>query len=246
MALKNNALRLATATANCDCCFMESHCWPGIEAHSGEVHVKREPTLMPENLLWREAALFNGLYFVRSGAIKVYEIDLSGEERIVQFAFAGDLLGLEALAAGRHENSAVALIETMLCKLPWPPPAADHVLLERLLRRASVQLRQRARATRLADPDASVRSFLHEIATHIGREERVGENVWIRQRLPMSRLEIGQYLGYAEETVCRSMRRLQSNGELEVSGRTLLLRKLPAGSAASAARNAAGSATLSA
>ena len=67
MAPKNNALRLATATANCDCCFMESHCWPGIEAHSGEVHVKREPTLMPEHLLWREGALFNGLYFAGSG-----------------------------------------------------------------------------------------------------------------------------------------------------------------------------------
>ena len=62
----------------------------------------------------------------------------------------------------------------------------------------------------------------------------------------MSRLEIGQYLGYAEETVCRSMRRLQSNGELEVSGRTLLLRKLPAGSVASAARGPARSETLSA
>lgn len=244
MGPKHNALRLATATANCDCCFMESHCWPGNDAHGGEVIVKREPTLMPANVLWREGAAFNGLYFVRSGAIKVYEIDLSGEERIMQFAFAGDLLGLEALAAGRHENSAVALTETMLCKLPWPPPADDRALLERLLRRASVQLKQRARATRLADPDASVRNFLHEVAGHIGREERVGEHVWIRQRLPMSRLEIGQYLGYAEETVCRSMRRLQANGELEVSGRTLLLKKKH--QAGSAAASGSRPATLSA
>lgn len=246
MGPKNNALRLATATTNCDCCFMEARCWPGTEAHSGEVLVKREPTLMPENVLWREGTTFSGLYFVRSGAIKVYEIDLSGEERIMQFAFAGDLLGLEALAAGRHENSAVALTETMLCKLPWPLPADDRALLERLLKRASVQLKQRARATRLADPDASVRSFLQEIATHIGREERVGENVWIRQRLPMSRLEIGQYLGYAEETVCRSMRRLQANGELEVSGRTLLLKQRPAGMASAAARSTGRSEPLSA
>ena len=205
MTFKTHALRLATATASCDCCFMESRCWPGTEPHSGDVIVKREPTLLPANVL----------YLVRSGAI-----------------------------------TAVALIETMLCKLPWPPPAGDAALQGRLLRRARVQLRQRARATRLADPDASECSFLQEIATRIGREERVGEHVWIRQRLPMSRLEIGRYLGYAAETACRSMRRLQSNGELEVSRRTLLLKKCLAATASGAATGAAAStgrsATLSA
>jgi len=173
----------------------------------------------------------------RSGAIKVFETDAAGEERVLQFAFAGDLLGLEALAAARYESTAVALGETMVCRLAWPPvtegPTHELALHERLLRRASIQLRQRMRATRLADPDASVRGFLHEMAARIGREERIGDQLWIRQRLPMSRLEIGQYLGYAEETVCRSMRRLQSNGELEVSGRALLMKK----PATDAARN---------
>jgi hypothetical protein len=42
------------------------------------------------------------------------------------------------------------------------------------------------------------------------------------------------------------MRRLQGNGELEVSGRTLLLRKLPASGAATAARNPARSESASA
>jgi CRP/FNR family transcriptional regulator len=233
MSPSTHALRLATAVANCDCCFMETRCWPGTEPRSGSVAVRREPTLTPGTVLWRNGAQFNGLHLVRSGAIKVYETDLSGEDRVQQFAFAGDLLGLEALAVGRYESTAVALSETMLCKLAWPPAqenaAHDPALQERLLRRASMQLRQRARATRLADPDASVRGFLQEMASRIGREEQVGEHVWIRQRLPMSRLEIGQYLGYAEETVCRSMRRLQSNGELEVSGRTLLLKKTAPG-----------------
>ena len=214
---------------------MESRCWPESEAHSGSVPVKREPTLTPGAMLWRNGAELHSLFMVRSGAIKVYETDLNGEDRVLQFAFAGDMLGLEALAVGRYESTAVALAETMLCRIPWPTAGAaaahDPALQQRLLRRASLQLRQRARATRLADPDASVRGFLTEMAARIGREERVGENVWIRQRLPMSRLEIGQYLGYAEETVCRSMRRLQSNGELEVSGRTLLLKKLMHGTA---------------
>jgi CRP/FNR family transcriptional regulator len=77
---------------------------------------------------------------------------------------------------------------------------------------------------RLADPDLSVQRFLRELAVRIGREEPSGSTPAIRIRLPMSRMEIGQYLGYAEETVCRSMHRLRRQGEIEVSGRTLLLK----------------------
>jgi CRP/FNR family transcriptional regulator len=244
MSRRSQDLRLATVDAECRECFMEARCWPGSTAATATVtadcvSVKRLPALSPGELLWRIGAEFNALYLVRHGAIKVFESDLTGGERVLQFAFAGDLLGLEALALGHHESNAVALSESMICRLAWPPAAStaahDAALTERLLRRASVQLRQRSRATRLADPDASVRGFLQELAAHLGREERVGDHVWLRQRLPMSRLEIGQYLGYAEETVCRSMRRLQSNGELEVSGRTLLIKKTAAATAATAA-----------
>jgi CRP/FNR family transcriptional regulator len=230
---------------------MELRCWPESQPRSGAVPVEREPTLAAGSSLWRHGATFDGLYLVRSGGVKVFEVDASGEERVLQFAFAGDMLGLDALADAHHENSAVALVETMVCRMAWPPleatahaaaqngapngfhigagNGAHHVtgspaLLHRLLQRASTLLRQRTRATHLADPDASVRSFLHEMAERIGREERFGDQKCLRLRLPMSRLEIGQYLGYAEETVCRSMRRLQRQGEIEVSGRTLLLK----------------------
>ena len=40
---------------------------------------------------------------VRSSCVKLYEESANGEERVLQFAFAGDLLGLEALGSQRHE-----------------------------------------------------------------------------------------------------------------------------------------------
>jgi CRP/FNR family transcriptional regulator len=42
-------------------------------------------------------------------------------------------------------------------------------------------------------------------------------------RLPMSRLDIGHYLGFAEETVCRAIRRLQDRGLIEARGRQISL-----------------------
>ena len=226
MIRKNRTPALKAESSRCDNCFMELRCWPESTPRTTPVPVDREPTMQPGATLWRHGTAFDSLYIVRSGALKVHETDLTGEERVLQFAFAGDLVGMEALATGLHDNSATALSETMVCRLEWPlrdEAAQDLALRDRLLKRASSLLRTRQHATRLADPDASVRLFLHEIAGRIGREESDGARKFVRLRLPMSRLEIGQYLGYAEETVCRSMRRLQRQGELQVSGRTLVL-----------------------
>lgn len=226
MIRKNRTMAFKVENTRCDNCFMELRCWPESQPRTTQVPVERDPTLLAGASLWRHGTPFESLYVVRSGAVKVHETDVSGEERVLQFAFAGDLIGLESLASGQHDHNATALTETMVCRLDWPPreeTVPDAALRERLLRRASTLLRGRQRATRLADPDASVRLFLHEIAGRIGREENENDRRVVRLRLPMSRLEIGQYLGYAEETVCRSMRRLQRAGELQVSGRTLLL-----------------------
>jgi len=247
MIRKNRTPAFRAESSRCDNCFMELRCWPESTPRTTPVPVEREPTLQPGSKLWRHGAVFDSLYIVRSGALKVHETDLTGEERVLQFAFAGDLVGMEALATGEHDNSATALAETMVCRLEWPlrdEAALDLSLRDRLLRRASSLLRSRQHATRLADPDASVRLFLQEIAQRIGREESDGERRFVRLRLPMSRLEIGQYLGYAEETVCRSMRRLQRQGELQVSGRTLVLHAGP--TAATATPPQGGAAALAA
>lgn len=230
---------------------MEARCWPESAPHVGELSVERQPPLCSGAMLWRHGAAFAGLYIVRSGCIKVVETDETGGDRVLSFAFAGDMIGLEALASGRHETTAVALTEAMVCYLAWPlhaeASAPGATLPMRLLQRASTLLQQRSRAVRLADPDLSVQNFLREVATRIGREEQSGALPAIRIRLPMSRLEIGQYLGYAEETVCRSMHRLRRQGEIEVSGRTLLLKsKAAAHKALSAHESAAARSTSSA
>jgi CRP-like cAMP-binding protein len=110
----------------------------------------------------------------------------------------------------------VALTDAMVCRLRWPAVDADATQVahveRRLLQRASSLLRQRARAARATEPTAALLAFLQDFARRSGvHEARVAEDQR-KLRLPMGRLEIGQYLGYAEETICRSFHRLQEQG----------------------------------
>lgn len=237
--MQSHVLRRAPDTADCGQCFMETRCWPESQPRSGSVEVHREPVLRRGQSLWRQGDDYRGLFLLRSGCIKVYQHSSAGEEQVLQFALPGDLLGLEAMTAGRCDSHAVALTDAMVCRLRWPPADLDtaqaaHVE-RRLLQRASSLLRQRSRAVRATDPTSALQTFLQDFSARAGHSDGPAAGEQRRLRLPMSRLEIGQYLGYAEETICRSLHRLQEQGLATVAGRTIVLH----GAAAEAARREA-------
>jgi CRP/FNR family transcriptional regulator len=230
MEVQNNTLRRAPDAADCGHCFMETRCWPESAPRSGSVEVQREPVLRKGQSLWRQGDAYRGLFLLRSGCIKVCQHSSAGEEQVLQFALTGDLLGLEAMTAGSCDSHAVALTDAMVCRLRWPPLDTDTAqsahIERRLLQRASSLLRQRSRAVRAADPTTALHSFLQDFAARTGQPESAAADEQRRLRLPMSRLEIGQHLGYAEETICRSFHRLQELGLATVAGRTIVLNGL--------------------
>ena len=81
MIRKNRTPAFKVESSRCDNCFMELRCWPESTPRTTPVPVEREPTMQPGTSLWRHGAPFDSLYIVRSGAIKVHETDLTGEER---------------------------------------------------------------------------------------------------------------------------------------------------------------------
>jgi len=211
--------------ADCGRCHMEKSCWPEDCELPGGIGVERQPTVRDGEFLWRQGAALRQLMLVRHGCVKLFESLADGSERVLQFALPGDLLGLEALSSGRHECHAVALGDVLLCRVCNSDDAGLTTpgLQRRLLWRASTLLRERTRVLRLADPDLSLHGFLRDLARRIGRRADSSGHAAIALRLPMSRREVGQYLGYAEETVCRSLRRLQRRGLVQVRGRELQL-----------------------
>lgn len=209
---------------------MESRCWPELDDDDAPLPAVRESAVRGGDFLWRPGDAFSGPVIVHSGCVMVYRVSPAGEEQVLQFALPGDLIGLEALASGQHDLHARALGEVLCCRIPyWPTGSATDPpgLSRRLLLRASNILARGHHRVRHDDPTGSVLDFLRDIGQRLGREEGDGDERSLHLRLPMSRLEIGRYLGFAEETVCRAIRRLEEQGVIEARGRHVSLLEGP-------------------
>jgi CRP/FNR family transcriptional regulator len=223
----------------CSGCFMAARCWPDAAAPACEATVSRGPVLRAGQSAWTPTTAFEGPCLVRSGCLKIQAVDAGGSERITGFALPGDIVGLESIGSRRHVDEAVAVTDTMLCRLDWPPQgddtAAQARLATQLLERMGRQLRERVVVRHDAGPQQAVASFLRWLAGRIGRPEGATGAGQLAYELPMTRREIGLYLGLAEETVCRTLRRLELAGAAQITRRHVVLQPHAVAPAAAAA-----------
>ena len=59
-----------------------------------------------------------GVFTLRTGLVKLVRVTADGRERVVRVLFAGDVVGLEALATDHYDSQAVALSEISVCRIP--------------------------------------------------------------------------------------------------------------------------------
>jgi CRP/FNR family nitrogen fixation transcriptional regulator len=157
------------------------------------------------------------VYQVKTGAVRSYKLLSDGRRQIGAFHLVGDIFGLEN--GGVHRFTAEAVVETTV----------------RLIRRESLE--------KVADSDAIVArnllsmtsSNLEHAENHmllLGRKtalERVAAFLVEMDKrltapgvmaLPMSRQDIGDYLGLTIETVSRALSHLNGAGVLAFVGKT--------------------------
>ena len=162
------------------------------------------------------------VYQVMTGAVRSYKLLSDGRRQIGAFHLAGDIFGLEI--GTDHRFTAEAIVDTTV----------------RLMKRRSLEL--------VAESDVMVARDLLSMTTNnlrhaedhmllLGRKnamERVATFLLEMDRrlaragmmaLPMSRRDIGDYLGLTLETVSRALSQLHSEGVLGFSGaRQIILR----------------------
>ena len=163
-----------------------------------------------------------GIYVVRAGSLKSSIAGVDGLQQVVGFHIAGEVVGVQGWAAGRHGATVVALEDpevgvlsrsTDWGALPFPFERALQRLLARELERAHRHLLLATHGT----ADQRLAAFLLDLSQRMAARGYSGTEFVLR----MTRAELGDYLALQFETVSRSLRSLQDQRLLAVDGRRL-------------------------
>ena len=186
--------------------------------------VRRRRPLARSERLFRIGSHMNALYVVQDGAFKTVTISDAGEEQIIGFHLAGELMGLDALGSGKHRCEAEALVQAQVCEIPLHMldeiSAAVPGLQAQLLRVIGGSVsRDQDHLEMLGRRQAQERIalFLFGLSERYRKLGRCSTEF----SLPMSREDIARYLGLVIETVSRGFTRLQDEGLINVRGRRL-------------------------
>ncbi|MEM7565296.1 MAG: cyclic nucleotide-binding domain-containing protein [Pseudomonadota bacterium] len=178
--------------------------------HSGKILRKGEH-------IFRAGEHTEAFFVVRSGSVKSYMTSEDGEEQVLGFYLPGDIFGLDANEHEARLTSAVAMETSSVCRFPHNQLSKQAVGANLL--KISVAQIQRDHNLLLTlarkDADGRIASLLVDLAI---RHEVMGYS-GKAYLLPMSRQDIGSYLGLAVETVSRVFTRFQEAGVLKVNRR---------------------------
>jgi CRP/FNR family transcriptional regulator len=220
---------------SCDNCRMRLLCLPAaMDSHhldSLEGIIEHRRTLESGETLYKQNDSFTSIYAILTGSIKTYTTHEDGWIRITGCHLPGEIFGFSGIDAKFYRSTARALEDTLVCEIPFDelqilcrkiPDLQSrilHLMSQRLVEDhelAAQFLHKRPARKRIA-------AFIISIST---RAARRGEPA-MELRLPMSRTDIGNYLGITLETVCRELSRLEKAGIIALNKRDLTILDLP-------------------
>lgn len=222
------AVDIAQLRRSCSTCGLSQLCLPATIGHDDMVRldavVSSHRPVDAGQHLYDEGMPFHNLYVVRSGSLKTVSYGSDGVEQVLGFHIPGDVVGLDAVAAEKHECSAIALERTTLCEVPFNAlnriaaqiPGLQRQLY-RLISREFVLDQQHLETMGRKQAHERVAIFLKSLSDR----RRVLKQDPLLLELSMSRSEIANYLGLVIETVSRLFGRFRDEGLIEVHRRSV-------------------------
>lgn len=171
--------------------------------------------------LFRAGDEFSAVYLVRSGVIKTSVVSSCGQEQVIGFHSQGDFIGLDAVDRGRQVCDAVALDAASVCTISFAQlcelASRSPSTCERLMRGVSRNVERSEHLLMTLGHMGAMQRIATFLRDYAERQEALGQpgNEFV---LPMSRSDIGHYLGMAIETVSRQLTRLRTARIIAVDG----------------------------
>lgn len=176
----------------------------------------------PGETLYLEAGKPVAAYTINHGVVKLVMTLPNGRNQIVRLLSTGDIMGFEGLMDSECHHTAVALTETIACRLNLADlnalSRAKPSIRDALMQRWAGALRQ---AERLV-VELGTKKAAERLATFLERwSGHAEEDGWTP--LPLTRQELGELLGLTVETVSRFLADWKRQGLIqEAHGRVRL------------------------
>lgn len=215
-------------TGSCSTCRLADLCIPIAleieDVNKLESIVNRGKPMAKGDHIYREDEQFKSVYAVRLGSVKTYRMTGDGKEQVTGFYMAGEVFGVDGVANGIHENSAVALDTSAICAIPFERLEELSTLIPSL---------QRHIFKLLGHEIAEDQKLITLLSKNSADERLAALFLGLSQRcstiglsstniiLPMSRGDIANYLGLTVETVSRVLSRLQKQKIIEIDNKEL-------------------------
>ena len=218
---------------SCGDCRLSALCLP-ISLHIDDIDkldkiVQRGRPLQKGDHLYRAGDDFHAVYAIRSGTVKAVHITDDGLEQVTGFYLPGEIIGMDGIARNRYSNSAIALETASVCEIPFSrmeelslqmPSLQRHFF--QLMSKEITQDQQLITLLSKNSAEERIAALLLSISSR--NHQRALSSTHFR--LPMSRADIGNYLGLTVETVSRVLSRFQKQALICVDKREIAINDL--------------------
>jgi CRP/FNR family transcriptional regulator len=177
--------------------------------------VKKKQVFKRGEVLYRMGQSLEYIYVIRGGSVKTCVSTEDGQVQVMGFHIAGELLGLNAIGNRQHNCEARATGVTSVCEvsvdrfeeLARKDPAIQYEIFKIM----SAEIRHSQELLLLLgkhNADERLAAFLLNLSQQFAQRHCSATEF----NLSMSRSDIGDHLGIAEETVCRVFARFHDEG----------------------------------
>lgn len=185
------------------------------------------------DILFREGEISNRLFIIISGKVKLYKYTKEGKEQILFIKTDGDFVGLlDILKTGKYEFNAQSLEDLQICTLLKTD--FDNILLTHpkmclkiieKLHDKLVSLENLVQTLSTKDIEARIAGLLISFSKDFGKETKNGVEI----DLPLSREDMGNFIGITRETVSRKLASLQDDNIIElINNKKILIKDIDA------------------
>ncbi len=209
------------ASDSCHYCQAPQQCFGAEIALDDKNPLVQETVLLKKGeILYHQQEKIQGIYLLKSGAIKTYWLNEQGRQTMGSFYLPGELLGFSSVSSHTYVENAQALRDTEVCRIAMPlllnrvskEPAYQTLLVN--LMSASLARVEKARYAYI-DTSATqkVAIFLVDYSQRLSKSLIDAASV----NLLPTQQDMASYLGLTAETVSRTMTQFQRQGLVQFS-----------------------------